>query len=158
MGTAAMPGRHFVQYHNPDRVGHGHDEPADFRILTNKPLSLLEALPGNTVWLIMGEGRPRRYSMQFVFVVAHIGECDERGFRWFAQGTEGHRFHPRPRLDGDPFDGDPWFPLFLRRQANFSLGLRELARDDVTHLRRLAWPGTRAGALKSMDNVACRPI
>ncbi|HWE62422.1 MAG TPA: hypothetical protein VHB98_11980, partial [Chloroflexota bacterium] len=64
-----MPVRHFVQYHNPDKMGHAHELSDDLCILTNKPYSLLTTLPGNLVWLIGGEGRPRTYSLCYVFVV-----------------------------------------------------------------------------------------
>jgi hypothetical protein len=125
--------RHFVQYHNPDKPGHAHGLSDDFCILTAKPYGMLAALPGNVVWLIGGEGRPRAYSLCSVFVVDEIGESDEPGFRWYARGSAGRLFRPPLRIDGDP-----WFGSFLHRNANFSLGLRALDEHDVVQLQRLS--------------------
>lgn len=128
----AHNGRHFIQYHNPDKMGRSYERSGDFSIFTNKPYSLVAALPGNTVWLIGGEGRPRRYSLCCVFVVDEIGQADEPSFRWYARGAEGRHFPALPRIDDDP-----WFRPFLWRQANFSLGLRELAQPDIARLQQL---------------------
>lgn len=125
--------RHFVQYHNPDKPGHSHKLSDEFRILTGKPYGMLRTLPGNIVWLIGGEGRPRTYSLCSVFVVDEIGESDEPAFRWYARGTNGRLFRPPLRIDHDP-----WFGPFLHRNANFSLGLRELHEHDVAQLQRLS--------------------
>ena len=124
--------RHFVQYHNPEKAGHGHvHEPSDdFLIYTNKPFPLVAATLGNRVWLICGEGRPRRYGLCSTFIVDEVGEAADPVFRWYARGAEGRAFDPPL-----PLDGDPWFPSFLRRHANFSLGLRELRDGDVARLQ-----------------------
>jgi hypothetical protein len=130
--------RHFIQYHNPDKAGHVHDDAGDeLSIFTNKPFGLLTGLLGNTIWLIGGAGRPRRYALLSTFLVDEIGESDDAVFRWYASGTEGRRFQPPV-----PIERDPWFVGFLHRQANFSLGLRELQEPDVARLRLLA---TRSG-------------
>lgn len=126
-----MAMRHFVQYHNPDRVGPLPAVPDDLSVYTNKPFSLVAALPGHTIWLIAGEGRPRTYSLCYAFVVDEIGESPHPYFAWYARGTEGRVFQPAPCLDHEP-----WFGAFLRRQANFSLGLRELRPEDVIWLSR----------------------
>lgn len=127
--------RHFIQYHNPDKMGHVHDHASDeLSIFTNKPFGLLTGLLGNTIWLIGGEGRPRSYALLSTFIVDEIGESDDAVFRWYASGQEGRRFHPPVPIER----GDPWFVSFLHRQANFSLGLRELQEPDVVRLQLLA--------------------
>ena len=124
--------RHFVQYHHPDRDDHPCELSGEFLIYTNKPYPMLAGLLGNTVWLIAGEGTPRRYSLAYTFVVDEIGAAADPVFRWYARGSEGRLFEPPPRLDGDP-----WFGQFLRRNANFSLGLREMHENDVVQLSRM---------------------
>ncbi len=128
-----MSRRHFVQYHNPEKMGHDCELSDEMSIFTNKPYSLLIVLPGNMVWLIAGDGHPRSYSLCYAFVVDEIGESDDPAFAWYARGTEGRLFQPPLRIDHDP-----WFESFLRRQSNFSLGLRELDPSDVAQLRRLS--------------------
>jgi hypothetical protein len=125
--------RHFVQYHNPDKMGAPYSFEGEFSVYTNKPFSLLSALPGNIVWLIGGQGRPRRYRLCYRFVVDEIGTADHPSFRWYARGTRGEAFEPPLVLDLDP-----WFYGFLQRMANFSLGLRLLQPADALALQRLA--------------------
>jgi hypothetical protein len=120
----------FVQYHNPDRTGPLNQRSASLYVLTNKPVS---RLPGNRVWLISGHGRPRQYALCCVFRVDRVGDSDRRDFRYYLGGEAGHAF--RPPL---PLDHLGWFGAFLRRQANFSLGLRELSPDDAGRLAELA--------------------
>ena len=123
--------------------------PDEMSIGTNKPYPMLKALLGNVVWLIGGEGRPRHYSLRYVFVVNEIGACDDPPFQWYAQGAEGRIFWPPL-----PLERDQWLTGFLRRQANFSLGLRELWRPDVDHLCALCRAGDtlpRACSQKAPD-------
>jgi hypothetical protein len=121
--------RHFVQYHNPDKMGAPYRFRGDFSVYTSKPYPLLAAVPGNTVWLIGGEGHPRHYFLCYVFLAEEIGTADHPSFRWYARGTIGRAYEPVL-----PLDGEPWFPGFLWRMANFSLGLRELAEADRASL------------------------
>jgi hypothetical protein len=59
--------RHYIQYHIPDRYGPaqtpGDNEPFD--IMTRKKP---DRLPGSYVWLIIGQGKPRRYFLSKVFL------------------------------------------------------------------------------------------
>lgn len=50
--------KHFVQYHNVEKMGSG-DSITNFVILTSKSG---KDMMGNNVWLICGVGSPRRYS------------------------------------------------------------------------------------------------
>jgi len=120
-----MPVEHYVQYHNRERFGPASEE---LVIHTSKPV---DRLPGHVVWLVLGEGRPRRYFLGKVFVVDQIGplpggDTSDDAFTYYARGTEGRFFRP-PILLSD----QPWFPAFLRSQANFSLGLRRVVRPPV---------------------------
>jgi len=87
-------------------------------MLTNKPV---RHLTGNTVWLIAGKYKPRRYYLCATFVVDDIGPTNKAGFRFFASGRKGTRFKPLLAIDEEP-----WFDEFRRSQANFSLGVREI--------------------------------
>jgi len=42
--------------------------------------SYLKNVIGNTVWLIAGEGRPRRFSICLAFTAEDIGESTVRAF------------------------------------------------------------------------------
>ena len=123
-----MRREHFVQYHNPERFGPASE---DLVIHTNKPVA---RLPGHVVWLVLGEGRPRRYALGKVFLVDEVGPLSGDEFSHYVRGTEGHFFRPAIWLSDES-----WFPGFLRSQANFSLGLRRIGQTPVVAaLRALA--------------------
>jgi hypothetical protein len=110
--------RHFVAYHNINRMGRALHEGEPLRLLTDKPV---RPLLHNTVWVVVGEGdSPKRYSLGSVFVVNDVGETREDGFGHYATGP-GHVFEPPPELNGLE-----WFPDFFRGVAHFSLGVQEV--------------------------------
>ena len=87
--------RHFVAYHNSQRMGRSLHDGDPLGLLTDKPVS---QLVGNTVWFVVGDGEsPKRYSLGSVFVVNDAGETVEGGFKRYARG-EGHVFLPMPLL------------------------------------------------------------
>lgn len=125
---------HFVQYRNPALVGDDCTQGigGTFAIGTNK--GTVRRLPGHKVWLICGQGRPRRYFLRNWFVVDEIGEDpDSAHFRFYAQGQVGHWFQPPI-----PLDGLPWFREFRRVQSNFSFGLNRISEPFVAELEWLA--------------------
>ncbi|MEZ4860501.1 MAG: hypothetical protein R3C14_04315 [Caldilineaceae bacterium] len=124
---------HYVQYRNPALVGGNCREGigGDFGIGTNK--GLVRRLPGNQVWLICGQGRPRRYFLRNYFIVDTIGEdADSPLFRFYAQGSQGRWFDPPL-----PLDGLPWFHEFRRIQSNFSFGLNRITAPFVVEFEQL---------------------
>jgi hypothetical protein len=46
--------KHFVVYHNPEKMGYSTDELTEPCIVTNKAV---EGLIGNRIWLIQGKGK-----------------------------------------------------------------------------------------------------
>ena len=126
--------RHFVQYHNTERMGYrcGEGETGRFEMLTDKPI---RHLLDNTVWLIAGEGRrsPKRYFLCKRFIVDHVGEDPEGRFKYCASGEHGIRFRPLV-----PLDEYPWFHDLKASVQNFSLGVREIDGRYVAELETLA--------------------
>jgi hypothetical protein len=120
---------HFVQYRNPDTWGHDSPAGGPLQVYTTKPV---HRLPGNTIWLIAGEDRPRRYGLRAVFVVDEVGPADDGRYRYVARGRQGTRFDPPI-----PLSQEPWFPAFRRRLANFSLGLCALPEEFLPYLEDL---------------------
>ncbi len=110
--------KHFVQYHHVERMG-----PASPKLVihTNKRV---EGIAGHVVWLIAGQGQPRKYALAKAFVVDEVGPLVGEDFKHYVRGTTGRTFDPPIALDELP-----WFPGFLRSQANFSLGLKEIRQD-----------------------------
>ncbi len=109
--------KHFVVYHAPDKRGFSiHDNPPK-SIVTNRPV---KNTIGNRVWLVTGEGKPRRYFLASTFVVDHIGTDGPAGFPNSASGEIGQTFRPPLAMDDEP-----WFPAFLKFNGNFAFGLNE---------------------------------
>ena len=101
-----------------------------FWIVTNKPW-VQERLPGRRVWLIAGEGRPRRYYLRQTFIAEEVRPSPIPGFEHLVRGRHGIRFRKLC------IDAEPWFVDFLRSQGNFSLGLSEVRGEFADELNRL---------------------
>lgn len=114
--------RHFIAYHNTEKMGRPLHDGEPLRLLTNKPVN---HLLHNTVWFVTGEGPTRQYSLGSVFRVAEVGESAELGFKRFAAGP-GHVFQPPV-----PVKDMEWFPDVLRATGRFGLGVQEVKNGAV---------------------------
>jgi hypothetical protein len=118
---------HFVQYRNPDLWRRERCARGPLQVYTSRSVA---RLPGNTIWHIAGEGRPRRYYLAAVFVVDEVGPADDGRFRYVVRGSQGTRFVPPI-----PLSDEAWFPAFRRRLASFSLGLCALPDEFLPHFQ-----------------------
>ena len=124
------PMRHFIAYHNTEKMGRPLHSDGPLRLLTNKSINNLHQ---QTVWFVIGEGSVRQYSLGSVFRVAEVGDASEEGFKRFASGP-GHVFDPPITIKDMP-----WFPEILRSTARFSLGVQEVKDEAViTGLTQIA--------------------
>jgi Domain of unknown function (DUF3883) len=112
--------RHYVTYHNTDIMGYPCDQTnvRPLSIVTDKSVS---NLLGNKLWLISGEGRPRKYFLCSVFVVDDVGADTDSGYKHYAAGASGAALRPPLQLNKNT-----WFPEFERSQQNFRFGLSEI--------------------------------
>lgn len=126
---------HYVQYHNEDEMGpleEGGPEGTDdsYQVVSRKAPH--DAL-GSIVWLIAGSGRPRRYSLCYVFEVSDVRPCapgDDDRFSFEYRGKRGFTFEPVLTLEG------AWFDDFVEHQASFSFGLNTIHPYHVQELLR----------------------
>lgn len=124
---------HYVQYHNADVMGvscREFDEDEGFGIVTNKPVSKLR---GSKVWLISGEGSPRKYFLCYWFIVDEVGQSEDPDFKFYATGHIGVFLRPPILLNQLP-----WFKDFLKSQRNFWWGLRKIEDRYIVELEELA--------------------
>lgn len=77
------------------------------------------------VWLITGEGRPRKFTLRSTFIVQAVEKSDKPEFTARITGKEGHLFYPMLAIDSEP-----WFPQFKRKQGNFAFGFQPI--NDTT--------------------------
>jgi hypothetical protein len=124
--------RHYLQYHNSDRFGPAQlpREGEPFRIMTRKKP---DRLPGSCVWLVGGEGRPRRYYLRKVFLVDGWQPVQDPDFTYQVTGSQGVYFLPPLELTGYP-----WFEHMKHHLANFSLGLTEITHTYARYFLALA--------------------
>jgi hypothetical protein len=104
----------FVVYHNPDSMGYTGKDVEDLGIYTSKTC---KDVLGANIWIIAGEGRPRRYYLRAMFVASEIAASDNPNFKHVVRGKAGHFLYPMPRIDEQP-----WFPSFRKSQGNFAFG------------------------------------
>jgi hypothetical protein len=113
--------RHFVAYHNSDKMGYEDSDPTG--LYTSKSTSQT----GDLIWIVTGSGKsPKRYSLTSWFIVSEIEQADDPRFGLSVRGTEGGALEPAPALNGLP-----WFQDFFKRMAHFSLGLHEITERKV---------------------------
>jgi hypothetical protein len=85
------------------------------------------ALPGDVVWIIAGKGQsPKQYFLSSWFLISHVEKADHPDFLYSIKGEVGAALEPMPLLSGRE-----WFPAFLARAANFSIGFHEIKAPDV---------------------------
>lgn len=131
--------RHYMQYHNTERMGYGCAE------ISTGPIGIVtqKRIPdvlGDVVWIICGEGKPRRYGLCARFIAQEIHSEDEEPET--AVRGEGTLFTPDISLSDEP-----WFKNFLADYQNFSLGFREIKEQKyIDRLETLARSQLHAGA------------
>lgn len=115
--------RHFIAYHNTEKMGRRLHDGDPLRLLTNKPIGHLLQ---NTIWFVAGEGAgARQYALGSVFRVAEVGDTGDEAFKRFATGP-GFVFQPPI-----PLNDMEWFPEILRATGHFGLGVHEVKHQAV---------------------------
>lgn len=120
--------KHFISYHNVDKMGYPFEDAEPFSVGTSKSV---ERLRGERVWSISGDGHPRRYHLRDTWIVDEVGESVQVEFSNYARGY-GVIFAPAILLSGLP-----WFPVFLKSQSNFSLGLQQIKDEFVPNFNAI---------------------
>ena len=114
--------RHFIAYHNPERMGYPYRASPHHFFYTKKPVS---HLVGNTVWVVSFAGTQRDYALVGCFQVTEAGDATEGGFKHSVAGN-GPTFRPWIRVKDRV-----WFPRLLQVTGNFGLGLSEVKDRSV---------------------------
>lgn len=108
----------FIVYHNPDVMGPLADEPT-FEVFTNK--SVAGGKHGDRVWLITGEGTPRKFLLACWFYIDEFKSGDDLGFKNCVSGSDGEAFAPFIEIKQDE-----WFTQLKRDQGNFAFGFSRI--------------------------------
>jgi len=124
--------RHFVQYHNPARMGSYVYKARDgFGISTDKPV---DSLRGDRIWLVTRDGSPPRYRLCETFIVEEVDRLRSGAQRNQVFSRSGKAFLPPI-----PIDSASWFQALQRTTGNFAFGLQHIKSRAITAgLLRLA--------------------
>ena len=114
----------YIVYHNPDVMGYPASQVNTLEIVTNH---VAKKATDGRVWLLTGEGRPRKYYLRLYFTIESVGSGEDVGFRTRVSGTNGKIFDPMPNLDGED-----WLPGLKRDTGNFSFGFRAIRSPRIT--------------------------
>ncbi len=112
-----------IIYHNPDVLGFSAHELEGLKAVTKQENAGLE---GERVWVVTGEGKPRRYFLRSYFVVDEIGQGDTSGT--ILKGIKGRVFDPMPELSD--FE---WFSKLKSVEGNFRFGPRAIRNPEIVH-------------------------
>ena len=116
--------RHYIAYHDVDERGYPHDSTFDVR--SAEPVSLAA---GDTVWMITGQSRPRRYTLHNVFVVSEFGYDEADHGDQLASGR-GYEIDPPA-----PLGNEGWFTALLRETNGLARGI--VMVDDPVAIQSL---------------------
>ncbi len=135
----AVARRDAVVYHSPERMGYSVAGSREPYFLTNKRVS--RDAVGTRVWLITGEGRPRRYWLRGTFVIDRLESGADEDFRLRVRGRDARWLAPMVELT----DAE-WFDAFRRSQGSFAFGFQAIADARfVRALERALGGGRTAG-------------
>jgi len=116
--------RHFVQYHNPRKMGsYRHSRGDSYGIETDKPV---DSLVGDRIWLVTRDGDPLCYSPCETFIVETVERVGTASRRNKARASKGKAFTRPMRLDSEP-----WFPALQRSTGNFAFGLQRIQHQRI---------------------------
>ncbi len=113
----------YVVYHNPDVMGYGALDVGDLSIYTNKDPG---NVAGSRVWLLTGEGSPRKFLLRATFLISEVRKSDRPEFKTRVLGKAGTLMHPMPVLNDEP-----WFNQFKKSQGNFAFGFQPIGEPDA---------------------------
>lgn len=125
----------YVVYHKAEKVGYPAIDVDNLAIYTKKST---DGLRGSRVWLIAGEGRPRRYYLRATFLISSVEPSDKAEFTSRVTGTDGQLLDPMPALDSEA-----WFSQFVEEQGRFAFGFNRIKNSvAVEALRRILFANT----------------
>lgn len=108
----------YVVYHKAEKMGYPALDIHNLAIYTKKPT---DGKKGNRIWLIAGEGSPRKYYLRATFLIGNVEPSDKPAFTARVTGTDGQLLDPMPLLNDEP-----WFPSFVEEQGRFAFGFNQI--------------------------------
>ncbi len=125
----------YVVYHKAEKMGYPALDINNLAIYTKKPT---DGTKGNRIWLIAGEGKPRKYFLRATFIINSVVPSDKPEFTTRVTGTDGQLLDPMP-----PLKSEPWFSDFVEEQGRFAFGFNRINNATATEsLRKILLANT----------------
>jgi len=125
----------YVVYHKAEKMGYPALDINNLAIYTRKPTN---GKKGGRIWLIAGEGSPRRYYLRGTFLIGNVEPSDKLEFKNCVTGSDGQLLDPMPLLNGEE-----WLPAFVEEQGRFAFGFNQIRNHHVAEgLRRILLTNT----------------
>jgi len=125
----------YVVYHKAEKMGYPALDIHNLAIYTKKQTN---GTKGNRIWLIAGEGSPRKYYLRATFLIGAVERSDKPEFKSRVTGTDGQLLDPMPLLNGEA-----WLPSFVKEQGHFAFGFNRIKNEKaVESLRRILLANT----------------
>lgn len=118
----------FVVYHKAEKMGYPALDIHNLAIYTKKPT---DGTKGRRIWLIAGEGSPRKYYLRATFLIGSVEPSDKPAFKSRVTGTDGQLLDPMPLLNGEA-----WLPAFVEEQGRFAFGFNRIKNSAVIEALR----------------------
>ncbi len=113
--------KNFVVYHKPEAIGYPASEINELSVVTNKNVRSVE---GDRVWILTGEGIPRKFYAVGFFIVREVSASGHKRYSTRLSGTDGQLFNPFIEI-GD----EEWFHHLKRTMGNFSFGFQAITKE-----------------------------
>lgn len=120
----------YVVYHKAEKMGYPALDVNHLAVYTKKSTA---GTVGSRIWLIAGEGSPRRYYLRASFLIKSFAASDRADFSTVLTGTDGQLLDPMPLLNVEP-----WMKDFVEGQGRFAFGFNQIKSPEaVAGLRKL---------------------
>ncbi|CAM3347440.1 hypothetical protein [Polaromonas hydrogenivorans] len=125
----------YVVYHKAEKMGYPALNINNLAIYTKKST---DGKKGCRIWLIAGEGSPRKYYLRASFLISNVKPSNKPEFISMITGTDGQLFDPMPLLNDEK-----WMPNFVKEQGNFAFGFNQIKNDKaIKGLRQILLANT----------------
>lgn len=125
----------YVVYHKAEKMGYPALDIENLAIYTKKPT---DGKNGSRIWLIAGEGSPRKYYLRATFLIGNVEPSDKPEFISRVTGTDGQLVDPMPQLNSEV-----WFSEFVEEQGRFAFGFNKIKNHEaIEGLRKVLLSNT----------------
>jgi hypothetical protein len=125
----------YVVYHKAEKMGYPALDVNHLAVYTKKAT---DGKRGGRIWLVAGEGSPRRYYLRATFLIGGVERSDRPDFTSLIVGTDGQLLDPMPLLNGES-----WMKQFVEEQGRFAFGFNQIKNPvAVDGLRKLLLAST----------------